>query len=320
MSLNRLPPEIHDILCLHLPSSHLAALSLSCSHFYNIVQRHLYRDIHITPAFHNLAVVPTLAAKPALARHVRSFSISLASQSSVLLAYYRQLARALSHMTGLSSLSLFVDPSASWVLRGVQAKWLAAFACSFPFDSHVAAFLKTTPALLRLEVDPESQAYFNPEDASIIPHLEQFRGSSQVAQAIVPGRPVHSVFITSGELTDVVAHLADSVSNVSILEATISSSPAPLLHLISERLPHVTHLRITYNSSEAPDTAFYEDVGSALDAFPRLQTFEFSGMHWGSLKNNEISSEQNSSELQQTDAPSFETIDVDIDSEFFTDY
>jgi len=253
-----LPPELQNAVCDHLAPAHLAALSSSCSQFYWVAQRHLYRHVHITPAFRNLSVVLTLAAKPHVARHVRSFSLSLPSQSSVFLSFYNQLARALSHMTELSSLHLFVDPAASWVLQGTQPARLLTFACSFPFDFHVTEFLATAPALLELEVDPtSSHAYHELEvHQSLVPHLEQFRGSSQVAEAIVPNRPVHSIHLTSGDLTEkVVARLAESATNVAILGATISSLPAPLLQSLSKSMPNLMYLRITttYDFSEAPD-------------------------------------------------------------------
>ncbi|THV03319.1 hypothetical protein K435DRAFT_775003 [Dendrothele bispora CBS 962.96] len=366
-----LPTELQDAVCDHLAPSHLAALSRSCSQFYAVAQRHLYRHVHITPAFHNLSVVLTLATKPHIARHVRSFSLSLASQSSVFQAYYRHLASALSHMTELSFLHLFVDPSASWVLQRSRATHLLTFACSFPFDSHVSAFLATAPGLLELEVGPSSSPSSHNDDGgahhhqhhsptsidvspSLIPHLEQFRGSSHIASSLVPNRPVHTVHLTSGDLTDqIVSRLAESSNRVSILGATISSLPAPLLQLLSERLPDLMYLRITttYNFSDAPDVTFYRNVSNALGALTQLQAFELSGMHWGSLKNNEnemrvwqskpfnseqihqhhhhLGFEEEGSEQQQQlvlDDDSFDNntvnnaLDVDIYSELFVDY
>jgi hypothetical protein len=64
----------------------------------------------------NLLVVFTLAQKPHRARYVRTFSIRLGS-SSALSSFYRLLRTALSNMSQLTSLDIFLHHAASWVMH-----------------------------------------------------------------------------------------------------------------------------------------------------------------------------------------------------------
>ena len=75
----------------------------------------LSSDNHcINYSSNNLLVVFTPAQKPHLTRYVRIFSIRLGSYS-VLSSFYRLLTIALSNMSPLTSLDIFLDHAASWV-------------------------------------------------------------------------------------------------------------------------------------------------------------------------------------------------------------
>ncbi|KAI0049588.1 hypothetical protein FA95DRAFT_1571127 [Auriscalpium vulgare] len=295
VSLPNMPIELLDAVCAHLPNHDLVALARTSSHLHPIAQRRLYRHLDVSAAAHNLDVVVTLARSPAIARHVRTFSVAISAQQPVFRAFYRALADALSAMSELTALGLHVHSGASWVLaaaRGARATAyprLASFTCSFPFDSHVARFLEGASALERLELDTAPTA--NPNvlpriSAATIPRLIHFVGSCQAAKVIVPGRPLESVHLHDGDLTeDEVAFLAQSTGQIAVLGAITSELLVPLLQALARHLPYLAYLRVMapfHMSTKIPDSSFYEQVASTLTLMPELMDFELSGMHWGS--------------------------------------
>jgi len=263
MPLQYLPAELLDNICHHAPLPDLVALSRTSSLFYTLTQRLLYRHISIDSTSTSLAVVLTLARKPHVARHVRTFAIRLDPYTTTVLhSYYRRLREALSNMSQLTSLDMSVDPTASWVLRmrsDVKFLRLQHFASSFPLDSHVAHFLCRAEAIRQLEVD--SFPISDPIAPSSLPvtatpHLSCFIGSSQAAQAVIPGRPVEEIHLNSGDMTeDVVRGLAKSTASVLLLGASTSSLPLPLLGTLAELMPQLKYLRMmtAYNFLDAPD-------------------------------------------------------------------
>jgi len=330
MSLIMLPLELLDAVCENLPLGALARLSYTSSSVYPAVQRQLYRHVDISPARRNLGIVLTMARKPEIARHVRSFSIDLDSYSTLLRPFYQQLACALSSMSELTSLHLFVDPSASWVLdEMISCSRLVHFACLFSLDSHVSSFLERTPALLELEVDSMPFRHEGPTSVlttSAIPQLQQFIGSSQAAEAIIPSRPLTSVQLTAGDLTeDVVTRLSESTASISTLSATTSSAPAALLQTLSLRMQCLVYVRLktTYNFPEAPDVNFYEHIAGFLYALPALQTFELSGIHWGSQERKDSTTQrvwQSQPLKSELDSDPDVLLDIDPYSDLFFGY
>jgi len=294
MSLSTLPIELLDAICRSVANADLVALSRTSSFLYPIAQRLLYRQLAISPAAHNLDVVVTLARKPDVARFVRAFSIVLDDKSPVFHAFYRALAGALASMTELTSLDLLVDSSTSWMLDQAFSRHyprLRHVACSFALDSHVASFLERTPALEELELDspPAHSPYTLPLLApASIPRLVHFSGSSQAAKTIVPGRPLESIHIHDGDLTeDEIACFAKSTGHVVILGAITTALVVPLLQSLARHLPYLAYLRVMapfHISTKVPDNSFYEQVANTLTMMPRLMDFEWSGMHWGSYQ------------------------------------
>ncbi|THH18549.1 hypothetical protein EW146_g2435 [Bondarzewia mesenterica] len=319
MSLSALPVELLDAVAQNLSKPQLVALSRTTSFLCPIAQRLLYRQVSISPTAHNLDVVLTLAKRPDLARFVRTFSIALDHRSTVFLPFYRALARALSSMTELTSLDLLVDSGASWVLGRSSSNptypRLSHFTCSFPFDSLVADFLERTPALEELELDSAPCSSPKPSSpiilaATSLPLLSHFVGPYQAAKIIVPGRPLQSIYIHDGDLTeDEIAWLAQSTGHVAVLGAITTALLVPLLQALARHLPYLAYLRVAspiHASLKNPDTVraspslafqvrtisfallsgfaqtFYEQVASSLTLMPALTDFELSGMHWGS--------------------------------------
>ncbi|KAG7097276.1 hypothetical protein E1B28_004642 [Marasmius oreades] len=326
MSLQSLPQELLDNVSQFLHPQDLARLLRTCSQCLYPAHRALYRHLSISSASHNLTALVTIVKKPHLARHVKSFSIELDSGATVLRSYYRSLSFALGLMTGLGSLRLAIDPDSSWVLAGVHPASLTRFSSSFPLDHHVTEFLQGTPALIELELDSPHVFHTYPFSSSlqILPNLEQFSGSCEAAEAIVPGRPVHSVQLSTGDVDEnVVDQLALSSTNIVILMAT-SSLPAPrLLRLLSRRMQHLVYLRMmtTYTLNDVPngDVNFYESVGEALSDLPDLQAFELCGMHWGSLKKHEKDDHEKPVWQAQPLNVSEFSVDESFDTEIYSD-
>jgi hypothetical protein len=269
MPLHRLPPELLDAVCHHLEPNHLPAVAESAKSLLPVAQRRLYRHLSISAITHNLNLIPLLAKKPSLASHVRSFAVRLQS-STLFFSFYRLLATALSNMTQLTSLQLFVDPQASWILAAEIPRCyprLLHFSCSFALDSHVATFLSKADALSHIELDDsfddtlEIEQSIPPLPSATIPHLTQFIGSSRAANTIVPGRPVHTIHLLSGDIAERdILNLAKSSAPVVIFGATTSCLPAPLLDTLARSMPHLAYLRImtTYNFANAPDVVSFE--------------------------------------------------------------
>ncbi|KAF8450782.1 hypothetical protein L210DRAFT_3639824 [Boletus edulis BED1] len=311
-----LPVELVLAIADLVPLASLPALARASSGFCHIAQSVLYRHVS---ASHNLAIVPLLARKPHIARHVRSFYIALDALAPLFSRFYSVLARALQNMSDLHSLHLLVDANLSWILRDPCVyPNLVHFTCTFSFDDNVACFLQQTPSLLELEVDsiptllPPSSPLPDLPTTSI-PHLQQFIGSSRAAALLVPGRPVNSIHLNDSTLTDdVVPLLARSTGPVLVLGAVTNASPVPLLQLLHRHLPHLAYLRVmsTQNLFQPPSPEFYEQVANVLTSFPELNAFELSGMHWGSQRKADDDSKRvwQSSPLSNPTFPSDEHV------------
>ncbi|TFK76129.1 hypothetical protein BDN72DRAFT_885585 [Pluteus cervinus] len=292
MDIHALPLELLDVVCDHVPFADLVAFGRCNSSLYQITQRRIYRHLSVSVMSRNLSVIVTLAKSRATAQHVRTLTARLDSFTAPFNTLYCYLAKALSFMTELTSLDLFVDIDASWILQGIGNYGLPRlrhFSCSFPFDHHVAQFLNSTNALEELSLEaiiPETNPPAPPSLHPLsLPRLSQFNGSSQTAQAIVPGRPVTTIALTTGDLTDsVVETLARSTAHVDYLTATTSSLAVPLLGSLSRHMRKLVFLSLspTYSFSAPPDVTFYEEVAGALGSLPDLKVFELGGMRWGS--------------------------------------
>ncbi|KAA1466169.1 hypothetical protein DENSPDRAFT_830920 [Dentipellis sp. KUC8613] len=298
MSLAALPIELIDAICHNVPHHGLAALARVNSSVHPIAQRLLYRHVSISRAAHNLNVVITLARRPDVARHVRTFSLIVDDDNILFSSFYHALGKALSSMSELTSLELLVNPATSFVLtqslrRPIYSR-LHRFTSSFPFDTHVADFLARTPALEELELDSTPVPTTTPLPLlppTSIPHLIHFVGSCQAATVIVPGRPLESIHIHDGDLTeDDIACLAQSTGQVAVLGAITTALLVPLLRNLARHLPGLAYLRVMapfHLDSKIPENSFYEQVADSLRLMPELVDFEFSGMRWGSWQTNE---------------------------------
>ncbi|KAI0663083.1 hypothetical protein C8Q70DRAFT_1042670 [Cubamyces menziesii] len=226
MALAALPTELLDAVLAPLtphPQA-LAAAALSCSALNPSATRLLYRHLSLSAYARNLSVVNLLALRPDLAGLVRTFSVHLDDAEPAVLPTYSDLQRALALMTNLTSLALYVDASASWILSPPQGKKsqksdilrpvlpfyprLEHLTCNFPLDAHLATFLGQVPSLISLQlasllsntdadVQSEPEHVFVP--SSHIPLLEAYTGPAHILPALA-SRPLRAVHL-SGDLT-----------------------------------------------------------------------------------------------------------------------
>jgi hypothetical protein len=274
MSIAHLPVELLNMVCLSLSSSDLATLSSTCSLFAPIAQRILYCDLALSFYNHNLSVIVTLSKKPSVAHFVRTLSVTVDSSLPPFRPFYRALADALSAMSELKTLHLSLgDTNASWVLasttRHITYPRLETFTSSFPLDAHVTQFLERTPALKKLELDtaPVSGTAPLPHlSHTAIPRLVHFVGSCQAVKVIVPGRPLETIHIHDGDLTeDEVACLAQSTGHIAVLGAITSALLVPFLQSLARHLPYLAYLRLMAPFHVAPKQS--DDVRLPLDQF-----------------------------------------------------
>jgi hypothetical protein len=284
MSLPRLPIELFNIIFSHLCLSDLAALCRTHSLFKPIVQRILYRHLVLSSSHHNLSVVVTLSNNPPIARVVRTLSITINPSAHVLRPFYSALRDALSTMSELTSLHLSLDTNVnpSWVLtprtHHVTYPRLHTFTSSFSFDAHVTGFLERTPALEKLELDTAPVSGTAPLpflSHAAIPRLVHFMGPYQAIKVIVPGRPLESIHIHDGDLSeDEVACLAQSTGHIAVLGAITSALLVPFLKSLARHLPYLSYLRLMapFHVSLKPS----DDVCPLLRFLPaELTTFQY---------------------------------------------
>ncbi|OJT09363.1 hypothetical protein TRAPUB_14145 [Trametes pubescens] len=224
MELAALPVELLDAILAPLApnSSSLAAAALSCAALNPSATRLLYRHLALSEYAHNTSVIRLLATRRDLAGLVRTFSVHLGDADPAVRPMYSDLQRALARMTNLTSLALYVDASASWILSPPQAQKseksnnlhpeapsyprLEHLTCNFPLDAHLAAFLGQVPSLISLQLSSflsDSDVHSEPEPAHVhpshIPLLEAYTGPARVLPALA-SRPLRAVHL-SGDLT-----------------------------------------------------------------------------------------------------------------------
>lgn len=224
MELAALPVELLDAILAPLApdSSALAAAALSCAALNPSATRLLYRHLALSEYAHNTSVIRLLATRRDLAGLVRTFSVHLGDADPAVRPMYSDLQRALARMTNLTSLALYVDASASWILSPPQAQKskksnilhpeppfyprLEHLTCNFPLDAHLAAFLGQVPSLISLQLSSflsDADVQSEPEPAHVhpshIPLLEAFTGPARVLSTL-SSRPLRAVHL-SGDLT-----------------------------------------------------------------------------------------------------------------------
>lgn len=270
MSIPKLPFDVLDALCLFLDTSDLLSLALTSNAFTVCARKRLYRHLALEQPVQAERCLQTLASRPDLARHVRVFSLRLDPSAALFKSFVTTFARALHNMPLLTSLDVALPQTASdaFMARCKSSETvyerLSHFSCNLPFDGNIANFLGRTPSVSELHLgdyqapthapasEPPSTTNELPSASHLpslpstsLPNLSVFWGPPDVAAGLVPGRPLESVHLYYGELSEsVLDALGRSTSSIAVFGAfTHSLSPAILRHL-AQSLPHVHHLRI----------------------------------------------------------------------------
>ncbi|KAH8113428.1 hypothetical protein DFH11DRAFT_1775303 [Phellopilus nigrolimitatus] len=310
MALAVLPLDILDALCLFLAPQDLTALAAASKRVSPFAHRYIYRSVALHSLPQAVRYLRSLRARPDLAPHVRVLSLRLDPHAPVLHAFVSLLAAVLPALANLSSLDLVIPPAASRALFAAEARGalyarLRHFSCNLPLDDPaVCSFLQRLPAARELQLGeraggagasktptPALPAPVLP--ASALPRLALFMGPSDAAAALVPGRPLESVHLYSGELTDaVVAALARSAAPITVFGAFTHALAPATLQGLAAGLPHLHHLRIMtmyHHAAHQPDEMFYGQVVQILSTLPELATAELAGIRWAPRKDAKAS-------------------------------
>jgi len=120
LTMQSLPPELVNHVFSFITPAHLTILSRTSSACCNAAERILYGHLSLSPSTRDLSgVFNTLAFNPHIASYVRSFRFTVDLYTFDDRHYNLktlQVAQALSNMSELTSLNIFVDHAASWVL------------------------------------------------------------------------------------------------------------------------------------------------------------------------------------------------------------
>lgn len=252
MHILDLPVELLNSVCNYVAFKELSALTRTHRILQPIAQRHLYCHVSIAPANGNLSVMRTLSTRVDVAEYLQSLTIRFDTFTTAFTRLYRYLPDILPRVAHLSALELFIDPKCSWVLQKIAKNTcsrLRRFSCNFPFDENLVQFLNTTESLEDLEleaveknVDPKLLAALSPHS---LPRLARFNGCVRYAEIFVPGRPVTSISLTVGDVTDsVIATLAISTGHVDYLTTPCQSFTVPLLASIVQHFDKLVYLSV----------------------------------------------------------------------------
>ncbi|KAG9101175.1 hypothetical protein FS749_009637 [Ceratobasidium sp. UAMH 11750] len=222
-------------------------------------------------------LIRTLARSPELATHVRSYTISL-KQADPVGNLYRLLARALSHMTNLHSLSFEIPGDKSWVLQGCSAniRW---FKTSLEFDDKLANWMATKPLVHDLILTRTKTFPLQPHQ---LPNLGIIFGTPQAVLPAVIGRPVRSVcFGLNGLVTLDLCNLAKTTVSVDHLGVAFDPlAPAEELNCVdfvyrcSTFLPHIEKLSFFATRSTFSQVLYWLVI-PLLARFSRLKYLQF---------------------------------------------
>ncbi|KAL5488122.1 hypothetical protein ACEPAI_6230 [Sanghuangporus weigelae] len=300
MPLPDLPLDVLDLVCDFVDQHELVTVAASAPVLYPFAQHHLYRRIALANPKDAVRCLKTLQRSPHLARHVRSLSLRLDPCTPVLGSFVDLLASGLAVMVNLVTLDVVVPHNASRAffapeIYGSLYMRLTHFSCNLPLDDAICSFLQRVPAVKELQLGeyeatlPASMTLQSVPmlPATALPRLAFFMGPSDAATVLVPGRPLESVHLYPGDLSDeVLDALSRASSPITVLGALTHSLSPSTLQCLADSLPHLHFLRIMtmYHASNPPDESFYAQVVQILSALPDLVGAELAGFRWFSWK------------------------------------
>lgn len=204
-----LPVELYRMIIQYLNSQHdLCTLARVSRAFQVEAERVLYHSVYLHHTIKTLWRCESLANQPRLALNVRKLSINVDQYSP-----FDSIARALNCCSRLRSLTL---KGALWsdyskVLDAVISTEIREFACNTRGEAGVLRFLERQPDLVEVEFEAHA---FDFEDVSpnAIRNLHSFTGHLTTAAALVPGRPVRRLIVTSDMACDAMMRAVNRLS------------------------------------------------------------------------------------------------------------
>ena len=305
MPFASLPCELVFHIAAYLSKLDLLSLATTDHYGARLAQQLLYRDLHVSSYSHNLSLVITLAKKPHIAAHVRSFALHVGPSTILFRSFYDALRTALSNMSDLTSLQLFFDPTCSSAIRSVDGfSDLLNVSAYLAHDHHVAF------CLAKPDLDFRSLTDATERFPEAFPHFGKLLGPGAVTRS----RPVESsTRSNSGNILEsVAAKLAKSTVPVILFEANIDSLSIPFLLSLSRAMPRLRYLRFTATSNNVQPPSnvghnhsilttvlipfilqeFCDDVAKILSFFPALESFELWGIHFEQARSTYNSGQQ----------------------------
>lgn len=302
MPFASLPCELAFHIAAYLDKLDLLSLATTNRYLAHLAQHLLYRDLHVSSYSHNLDLVVTLAKKPHIAAHVRSFALYVGPSAILFRSFYDALRTALSNMSELTSLQLFLDPTCSSTIRSVHGFSDLLNVSPYLAHDHQLAFYLAKPGL-HLPSLTDATEHFEDEEA--FPRFGKLPGPGPIPRAVThTSRLVESSTARSSSgniLESVAAKLVKSTVPVILFEANIDSLSIPFLVSLSRAMPRLRYLRFTATSNNVQPPSnvgvitlfdlmtaliplilqeFCGDVAKILSFFPTLESFELWGIHF----------------------------------------
>ncbi|KAJ1310826.1 hypothetical protein OPQ81_009345 [Rhizoctonia solani] len=272
-----LPIEVIGLILVHLGEGDLPQASLVNRIFYQECTRIMYRVIPRMSLRRSALAVCVLARSPKLAYLVQSYTITL-KHADPTGNLYRLLAKALSYMVNLRSLSFEVPGNKSWILQKCSAniRW---FKTSLDFDDELASWLARKPCVQDLIL---TRAKAFPMLSRQLPNLSVIFGTPATVLSAVTGRPIVSVcFGLNGPVMLDLANL--SKTTVAVEHLGVAFDPIPsweelncidFVYRCSAHLPYVQKLSL-FATRSAFSPTFYRIVTPLLSRFPALKCLQF---------------------------------------------
>jgi hypothetical protein len=230
-----LPVELYRQIIQYITSNHdICSLARVSRAFQIEAERVLYHSLHLRHHIKTLWRCESLASQPRLALYVRKLSIILDQYTPL-----EPIARALSACHNLQHLALRGAPWSDYskVLDAVISTDIRELTCHARGEAAVVRFLERQPNLV--EVDFEAHG-FDLENLSqgSMRNLTTFTGWLTTAAAIVPGRPVRQLTLTSDMANDAtvraVQRLSEGEEDVTVLDIRMGVLRNPMPWTILE--------------------------------------------------------------------------------------
>jgi hypothetical protein len=232
-----LPVELYRQIIQYVTSNHDICSLARVSHAFQIeAERVLYHSLHLRHHIKTLWRCESLSSQPRLALYVQRLSIILDQYTPL-----EPIARALNACRNLRHLALRGAPWSDYskVLDAVTSMDIREFTCHARGEAGVVRFLERQSNMV--EVDLEAHG-FDLESLSqdSVNNLTTFTGWLTTAAAIVPGRPVRQLTLTSDMANDAtvraVHRLSKGEEDVTVLDIRMGVLRNPMPWTILESI------------------------------------------------------------------------------------